>query len=314
MAQIIDVERKANVLTRPAQSCHSLYHAINLAAGCPYECRYCYAQNFRSYPGRGKVLFYANSLEALHRELPRKRKKPGLVYFSTACEPFMPFERVLTTLYGVMQLLLENSVFVSISTKSRVPSKFLQLFSKYPKLVHVQVSMTMADDRVRQLLEPNAPPIPERLKTLRDLIDHGVQAKVRMDPLIPELTDTEESFVSLCGEIAQVGITNAIASYLYLRRGIHRRMAVRSGDWSFPEMSKRLYTHTIQKYCGKGNVAVPAPEYRKKKYAEMMKISADHGISLVLCRCKNPDLATKRCHPHPPPINDTSRQVRLFRE
>ena len=53
MAQVTDVERKSDVLKRPSLPCLSEYHTINLAAGCPYKCRYCYAQSFRSNPGQG---------------------------------------------------------------------------------------------------------------------------------------------------------------------------------------------------------------------------------------------------------------------
>ena len=86
MGAVIAVERKTNVLRHPGLPCMAHHYTINLTAGCPFECRYCYAQSFRHNPGPGKVLFYANSLELLRRELPRKRTKPRLVYFSSGCE------------------------------------------------------------------------------------------------------------------------------------------------------------------------------------------------------------------------------------
>jgi len=314
MAEIIHAERKSNVLGRPALPCLSTYHTINLTAGCPYECRYCYAQSFRSYPGRGKVKFYANTFELLRRELPRKRKKPELVYFSTSCEPFMPYEHILNSLYGVMKLLLEHSVFLLISTKSRIPENFLRLFARYTGMVHVQVGLTTTDDRVRKLLEPNAATVKERLASLRALMKHGVRVEARMDPLIPELTDTETSFVSLCKEISRCGIKQATASYLFLRRTNYGRMAVSHKGWSFNEISKRLYTHKIEEYCGGGTIRIPTPDYRRKKYDELMRIARDHEIKLSLCRCKNPDITTDSCHPRPPTANHHPTQEKLFRE
>ncbi len=314
MAEIISVERKSTVLGRPALPCLSSYHTINLTAGCPYECIYCYAQSFRSHPGRGKVRFYANTLDLLSRELPRKRRMPELVYFSTACEPFMPHERILSSLYGVMELLLEQSVFLLISTKSRIPEKFLRLFARYPDRVHVQLGMTTTDDRVRQLLEPKAAGVADRLATLRDLISHGVRAEVRMDPLVPELTDTQESFGLLCEAITRAGVENATASYLFLRRGNYGRLAVSHEGWSFPEMSKRLYTHKIDEYCGGVAILIPSPAYRKRKYDELTKIAKDHMITLSLCRCKNPDLTVGLCHPRPPENDRQSKQDKLFPE
>lgn len=171
MAGIIIGERKPPVLKHPSLPCLSRYHTINLTAGCPYGCRYCYAQAFRSNPGRGKVVFYANTFELLRRELPRKRKQPQLVYFSTACEPFVPHRKILSCLYRVMELLLDRDIFVLISTKSRIPPEFLELFQDYPGRVHVQVGMTTSDDRVRRLVEPHAAAVALRLEALQALID-----------------------------------------------------------------------------------------------------------------------------------------------
>jgi len=311
MAQVIEVDRKSSVLKRPTLPCLSRYHTINLLAGCCYDCRYCYAQSFRSHPGRNKVMFYANTYELLCRELPRKRQKPTLVYFSTACEPFIPHARVLSVLYRVVGLLLEQSVFVLISTKSLIPQDFLKLFARYPEQVHVQVGLTTVDDFVRSTLEPSAPAIKHRLETLQRLAEHGIRTEVRMDPLIPELTDSREAFGSLCSEIARCGIRHAVASYLFLRQANYPRLNVRVPGWSFYEMAERLYTHRIHKYCGAGSIRVPALEYRRKKYDELKNIATEYCISLSLCRCKNPDVTTECCHPQPP-TSSIMEQTTLF--
>jgi DNA repair photolyase len=312
MAEVIDVERKSSVLMHPALPCLSQYHTINLTAGCPYECRYCYAQSFRSYPGRGKVHFYANTLDLLRRELPRKRQKPSLVYFSTACEPFIPERRILDSLYGTMQLLLANGVFLLISTKSLIPSQFLQLFAGHPGLVHVQVGLTTVDDRVRQLLEPNAASVDDRLATLGSLARRGTRAEVRMDPLIPGLTDTEQSLGALCDAVVQCGVKQAAASYLFLRPGNSARLGIRFGDWSFREMSKRLYTQRIEGYCGGGAIRIPSAEYRSDRYELLKDLCANRGITVQLCACKNPDLTQQCCHPRAATGHGEKAQHTLF--
>lgn len=312
MAKIVEADRKSTVLKHPTLPCLSRYHTINLTAGCLFDCRYCYAQSFRSHPGRGRVRFYTNTLELLKKELPRKRERPALVYFSTACKPFLPDRRILNTLYGAMELLLEHSVFVLISTKSKVPDRFLQLFALHSELIHIQVGLTTADDSVRQVLEPNAPPVEQRLETLQHLVEHDVVTEVRMDPLVPEVSDTRESFAALGEEIRQRGIRRAVASYLFLRRANYHRLAVRIDDWSFHEMAGRLYTHKIEKYCGGAAVRVPATDYRLAKYNLLKRISAAHGISLGLCKCKNPDVTADCCHPQPILTGSDAAQGTLF--
>jgi len=312
MAEVVNVERESNILCHPSLPCLSRYHTINLTAGCPYECRYCYAQSFRSYPGRGRVNFYANTLERLRQELPRKRRKPELVYFSTSCEPFMPCPQILDELFGTMELLLAHGVFILISTKSRVPERFLDLFTAHPGLVHVQVGLTAVDDQIRRLLEPNATSVGQRLTTLEELVGRGIRTEARIDPLIPELSDTETALRNLCRAASERGVQSAAASYLFLRRANVGRLDVRLGAWSFREMAARLYTDRIEHYCGGGAVTVPSRTYRKRHYEQLRQTAASHGIQLNLCACKNPDLTSDCCHPAPPIIDGCNVQPTLF--
>lgn len=299
MAEMIHVNRQSGVLHHPALPCLARDYTINLTAGCPNLCRYCYAQSFRHHPGQGKLIFYANTLERMKEELPRKRKKPSRVYFSTGCEPFQPFQRLLDDLYGIMVLLLDSGVALLISTKSVIPDRFISLFARYPGMVQVQVGLTTVDEAVRRLMEPNAAAVEERLENLRRLRANNLDAECRMDPLIPGLTDGENSFEVLCAAVSETGTAAAAASYLFLRLEDFSLLDVRHGDWSFREMKTRLYTHRIENYCGSRAVRVADPEYRAQKYELLRRIAGDHGISLRICGCKNPDLAATCCHPAP---------------
>ncbi len=313
MVKFIKRERKSAVLRHPILPCLSRYHTINLLSGCPNECRYCYAQSFGSHPGWGRVIFYSNTLDCLRRELPRKRKRPELVYFSTACEPFIPLPFVLQNLYAAMELLLREGIFVLISSKSEIPESFIQLFAHYPGKVHVQVGMTTVDESIRQLLEPKTASVSTRLQNIRKLVENGVHAELRMDPLVPELTDMEESFVSLLGEASKQGITHAVASYMFLRPSINMPLSLSFNEWSFREIEKHYYTHRIEEYCGTGIISVVAPDYRREKYEQLKMIAAEYGISVDLCQCKNKDITTECCHPQlPDPDSPQDSQIMLF--
>lgn len=300
MTELIFAERKAGVLTRPTLPCLVPYHSINLTAGCHYECRYCYAQSFRSYPGHGKVKFYANTLQSLAKQLPHKRKPPEMVYFSTACEPFMPFPEVLDCLYGCMSLLLESGCRLLISTKATIPHRFIELFLAYPGLSHVQMGLTTVDDDIRRLMEPNAASVSERLDTLGELSRAGVSREIRMDPLIPGLTDNPACFAETMRLASEHGIRHGVMSYLFLRRGNMGRLSTRHGEWDFRKMVSTVFTQKIEHYCGNNDIRVPSTEYRRDKYKELQAIGAAFGITLGLCACKNPDMAEACCHPLPP--------------
>lgn len=299
MAEIVEVERKSAVLKRPSLPCLNRYHTINLASGCLFGCRYCYARSFRSHPGHDNISFYSNTYEMLERELPRKRDKPELVYFSTACDPFMPEPKILECVFKTMRLLLKNSISILVSTKGHIPNKFLELFAQHTDKVRVQMGITTFNDEVRQIMEPNAASVAERLDSMQRLVELGISVEARMDPLIPELSDTDESFGLLCTQLQRIGIKKAVVSYLYLREHNRWPLNIKLDNWSFSDMAKRLYTHKIENYCSGGSVRISRPDYRKAKYARLKQIAAGHQITLGFCTCKNPDLTDEYCFAQP---------------
>jgi DNA repair photolyase len=210
MARLIYKERKTPVLTKVPLPCITDYHNINITGGCVFGCIYCYAQGYSSNPKNGTIAFYHNTLERLKRELPRKRQRPHIVYFSSASEPFAPFAPALDETYKVMDLLMKNNIAIFISTKGRIPNRFLDLFSRSPELVHVQVGITTTDDEVRKVFEPYAAPVKQRLKNIERLNSVRVVTEARLDPLIPGITDQEESLVKLLSALADSGFNVSI--------------------------------------------------------------------------------------------------------
>lgn len=300
------------MLRHPMLPCLSRYHTINLFSGCPNACWYCYAQSFESHPGWGRVIYYDNTLDSLRKELPRKRRRPELVYFSTACEPFIPYGFILNDLFTIMKLLLDEGIFLLISTKSEIPERFISLFAHYPGKVHVQVGMTTIQESIRHFLEPNTASVSVRLNNLRKLVQQDVRVDLRMDPLVPELTDTEESFAALLGEASNQGVEHTVASYMFLRPSINIPLSLSFNEWSFRKIARTYYTHRIEDYCGSGIISVVPPAYRREKFEQLKMTAGEYGISLNLCRCKNGDITAECCHPQLPHYEPQSAQTTLF--
>lgn len=298
MFRVIQRYRKGPILRHPMLPCLSPYHTLNLTSGCPNRCAYCYAQSYGHHPGWGTVVFFENTLDLLRKELPRKRKKPVMVYFSTASEPFLPVPEILDQMYGIMELLLESDIFALISSKCSIPHSFVELFAKYPGKVHVQVGLTTLDDQIRSMVEPRAASTPERVDNLRRLVKAGVSAEPRMDPLIPGLSDSLESFME-CME--KINVKTAAASFLFMRRGLDPMKRLTFNEWNFVEMARRLYTHKVTNYCGHGVIWIPHQDYRREKYQLLRETGSSHGIDVHLCRCKNADLTKDFCMTHPNP-------------
>lgn len=285
VVKVVAWQRRAEVLTRPKLPCLSAFHTINLSAGCPNECRYCYAQS------------YAHHREKLVQELARLRRPPRLVYFSTTSEPFLPAPRVLDEMHAIMTTLLKTGAALLISTKGIIPERFIKLFSHNPGKVVVQVGITTVDENVRRLIEPRAASVPQRLDNLERLSAAGISAEARLDPLIPGLTDTDDNFEILIPALVDANVSEAVVSFLFLRWGIDFSKDLSLDDWSARKM-RRLYTHKVTDYCGGGTIWLPEANYRAERFKALESIGTDNGLTIKLCRCKNSDLSQAQCcHP-----------------
>ncbi len=295
--KLIKSERKAPVLRHPSIPCLSRYYTINLLSGCPFRCKYCYTQSFSHHPGWDRIIFYHNSYDLLEKELAHKRKRPELITFSTACEPFTPIDEVLDQLYDIITLIFEYKIPISITTKSVIPARFVKLFSENRDKVSVQVSLAHCNDVKRKLVEPNTPSVVDRLDMIRKLVENDILVSVRVDPLIPLFSDTEADIDSLFRKIKSTGAKNISCSYLFLREANIKELAhIRYGKFSFGKMIAEIYTNQRESFCSRDRfVYIPRLEYRTERYNLIKSLAELYELNCKLCRCKEPDITSEVC-------------------
>jgi DNA repair photolyase len=271
---------------------------INVTRGCAHGCVYCYAQAYSNYPGHGRVIIYENLAQKIEGELPRKRKKPTRAYFSPSCDPFQPLDAVLDATYDAMRVLLARGVSVAFLTKGVVPERFLDLFRERPGLVHAQIGLATLDASVAAMIEPGAA-IPElRLANIRRLSDLGIPMALRIDPLFPFLTDTDENLSALFAEAASAGAKRVAASYLFMRGSLRGR--VMSALRSRPAISERMADLfakglSLSLYEGGHRVLGLPMEFRRRNHERIARLAAAHGLAVHFCACKNGDVTSDAC-------------------
>ncbi|KKO20951.1 MAG: radical SAM protein [Candidatus Brocadia sp.] len=290
--QINFIERKGHVLTRSTLKCLSQVASINPTLGCIHQCVYCYARGYSMYPGDGNVLVYGNMPEKLKRELTTRRKLPDYVFFSTTCDVLQPIPQVLRVTYELMSTLLEHGVGINLLTKGRIPLKFLELFSRYRKLVHIQVGITTVDRNIQKKIEPFAATPQERLLNIKRLCEIGIVPEVKLDPLIPGVTDTESNATALFWEIQGFGIHSACMNYLFLRPQIKKNLckALRNTPFLQKILSYYQTGMPLNLLAERSRVTALAVEYRRQAYENISRWAKDFGIDAYVCGCKNPDI------------------------
>jgi len=317
------VWRRSDVLKPSKIGCLGrTYEAtINVTQGCGHLCAYCYARGYRNYPGDRKVLLYSNLVEKLRAELARKRRLPALVYFSPSSDPFGPYREVQRTTYEAMRLLLQRRIAVSFLTKGYISRRFYQLFAEHRERITAQIGLISLNRKITRWLEPYAASPVRRLKNIRRLMRVGVRTTVRIDPMVPFVTDTPQQLTVLCRYLSLLGVKEVACAYLFLRPRIVRFFLREIPGPTLRRRIADLYDAgvTVPLHgCGFA-VRLPAAKYRTAGYERLKRIASRFGIEVRICSCKNADLGlTESCR-----INGTEaikasgrtvseRQLQLF--
>lgn len=165
-------------------------YVINPYLGCGHGCRYCYAVFMRHYsrqhqsaPWGSFVEVKVNIAQVLRAELKRKRRRHR-AHLCSVCDPYQPVEGKYHLTRRCLEALAEFGWGIDILTKSPLVLRDLDLLSAAPDAT-VGLSIATDDDRVRQVLEPHAPPIEARIAALKRLQAAGLSPWVFIAPMLP---------------------------------------------------------------------------------------------------------------------------------
>jgi len=153
-----------------------------------------------------------NAPDLLQQEI--NKKPPGRVWISGVCDPYQPLEVRYELARKCIEILVRYDWPITIQTKSALVLRDSKLLTGANK-IEVGLTVTTADETVRQLFEPNAPSIKERIKALEKLHLAGVRTYAMIAPMLPK---AEELVARLRGKVDYILID---------------RMNYHYGDWVY---------------------------------------------------------------------------------
>ena len=162
-------------------------YALNPYVGCSHSCRYCYAAFMRRFTGHREkwgefVDVKVNAADLLAREI--WRKQPGRVWVSGVCDPYQPAEERYRLTAGCLDIFQRHQWPVTIQTKSALVLRDIEVLEKFGD-IEVGFSITTADDGIREIFEPGASPIPERIRALDALHSRRIRTFAMIAPILP---------------------------------------------------------------------------------------------------------------------------------
>lgn len=180
-------------------------YTINPYVGCTHTCAYCYARFMKRFTGHlepwgGFVDVKVNAVELLRGIIAKA--KPGRVWMSGVCDAYQPVERKYRLTRGCLEILLEYGWPVTIQTKSPLVLRDIDIL-RGKTGVEAGMSIATADENVRKIFEPGAPPVNDRIKALGVLHEAGITTFAMIAPVLP---GTEGLPVLLAGKVDRVTI------------------------------------------------------------------------------------------------------------
>ena len=176
------------VLARSVLSESKVYdYTVNAYAGCAHSCSYCYARFMKRFTGHKEpwgefVDVKINAPDLLAVEI--RKKRPGTIWVSGVCDPYQPLEAKYELTKACIGIITGSGWPLVVQTRSPLVVRDLDILASSPE-VEVGLSITTADDRVRRLFEPKAPPIAGRVEALQRLHAAGIRTFAMIAPLLP---------------------------------------------------------------------------------------------------------------------------------
>ena len=189
--------------------------SLNPYVGCPHACRYCFARAYNArYRDRDvgdafdkNVEIKSNFVERLRVDLGRNPQ--GSVAIGTATDPYQPIEGKYRLTRRCLEALVDHPMPTSIVTKGPLVVRDIDVLQKLDEKTEVTVyfSVPCVDEEIVRKTEPGTAPPRQRLRALRMLREAGLDAAVLCMPVLPGISDSEESLDAAARAASEAGAT-----------------------------------------------------------------------------------------------------------
>lgn len=273
----------------PDSFARSLYR-IAPYRGCAHACAYCDGRAERYYVEgdyERDIVARTDTPSSLERELGSVREGGMVCFSSGTTDPYQPLELELGLTGKSLALLAaraaqaaEPALAGMAMTKS---SHVLRDLSSWRALAAgpgalVLISLASLDEGLREAMEGGASPFAERLAAARALKAAGCHVGILAMPLLPGLSDGDESIRALYAACAEAGADFVMPGGLTLRPGRQKdfymaRLAAYRPD--LVPLTERLYAEDRPS-------GSPIAQYRRDLMSRIAPIRRASGLPWLL--------------------------------
>jgi len=201
-------------------------YVINPYTGCQHNCSYCYARFMKRFSGHSEPWGQFVDVKIKAPDLLRlemTKKKLGRVWISGVCDPYQPLEAKYKLTRQCLEILSQNNWPVTVQTRSPLVLRDIDILKK-GRDFEVGLSITTADDSIRKLFEPNAPPIKDRVRALDELHRAGIRTYVMIAPMLPKAESLAEILTGKVDYVMFDRMNYHYADWVYRKYGLEDKM------------------------------------------------------------------------------------------
>ena len=269
------VIREFDPWSNPLCTCPPKY-TLNPITGCGHKCVYCYITSYikDAFNPRIKKDIVYNTEKDL-----RRLRRESVIAISYSSDPYSPPEDREVIMRPILRLMKNYGMKVLIATKSDLVTRDTDILRDMPAAV--SISITTLDREIARLIEPYAPSPDKRLDTLGHLVENGIPVSLRIDPIIPFLTDEVESIEKLIKEGVDVGVRHIVVSIYKAKPDNYRRL-VQACPW-IEDRLRRLYYDNGRILYG---YRYPPEDYRRRILSKIRIITKRYDVNLGFNVCR----------------------------
>ncbi|SCG52606.1 intein-containing Rv2578c family radical SAM protein [Micromonospora humi] len=266
----------------------------------------CFARNTHTYLDLDagadfdrKVIVKVNAGELVRRELAAPRWRGAHVAMGTNVDCYQRAEGRYRLMPPILEALRDFANPFSILTKGTLLLRDLPLLRQAAEVTAVGLSYSVGfvDETLWRLAEPGTPSPRRRLDAVRRLADAGFPVGVLMAPILPGLSDDEESIDTTVAAIAASGAADVTPLALHLRPGAR--------EW-YARWLAREFPHLVPRYRRLYRSGAYAPQvYQREVTARVRMAARRHGLH-------RGEVGDNRRLSDPPPAAPAAEQLSLL--
>lgn len=233
--------------------------SLNPYQGCEHGCVYCYARNVHNYWGfsagldfESKLIVKKDAPGILESEFLKNSWRSAPIVLSGNTDCYQPIEKDLKITRNLLKVFAKYRNPVGLITKNDLITRDIDILQELAanNLVHVFISITTLEEKLRMKMEPRTVRSEKRLRAIEKLSKAGIPVAAMVAPIIPAINDHE--IPGILKAVSDHGAWDA--AYTVVR--LNGAVAEIFKDWllkNFPDRSAKVWKLIEDMHNGKVN-------------------------------------------------------------